>query len=263
MWRTLREHWPEYLIEGWGLGTFMIVAGSFATLFFSPVSPFVGIPLLLRHGWMGMIMGLTAMALIYSPWGKRSGAHLNPSVSLTFYRLGKLAGWDTVFYVLAQIGGGVFGILLVALGLKQLFLDPPVHSIVTIPGQWGILAAFVAEFLMAFGLMLLVLLVSNTARIAQLTGLFAGILIAFYITFASPLSGMSLNPARTFASALVAHLWTGFWIYLLAPPLGMLSAAELYQDYPHKPAVICGKLCPNTQTPCLAPECCCQPFNSP
>ena len=64
----------------------------------------------------GRAMGLTAVALIYSPWGRRSGAHLNPAVSLTFWRLGKMAGWDATFYVVGPVLGGLAGVLVRAAG---------------------------------------------------------------------------------------------------------------------------------------------------
>jgi aquaporin Z len=108
---SLRHHWPEYLMEAWGLGTFMVSAGVFGTLLFHPASPVaraVPDPLALR-ALMGVLMGLTAVALIYSPWGRQSGAHLNPAVTLTFLRLGKVRPWDALFYVLAQAAGGTAG----------------------------------------------------------------------------------------------------------------------------------------------------------
>src|SRR5689334_18283210 len=85
-------HWPEYLIEAWALGTFMVSAGLVATALGSPRSPISGaIPSpLLRSALAGIAMGLTAIALIHSPWGKRSGAHMNPAVTLTFLRLGRV-----------------------------------------------------------------------------------------------------------------------------------------------------------------------------
>src|SRR3989304_987347 len=89
---------------------------------------------------------------------------------------------------------------------------------------------------MSFLLMTVVLAASNTPRLARRTGLFAGVLVAAYITVEAPLSGMSLNPARTFASALPASVWTAFWVYLAAPPLGMLLAAELYARLPPRRA---------------------------
>jgi aquaporin Z len=89
MRQTLRRHWPEYLMEAAGLGFFMLSACAFTVLFYYPESP-VGRSVesdILRRLLMGMAMGSTAVALIYSPWGRRSGAHLNPVVTLTFWRL--------------------------------------------------------------------------------------------------------------------------------------------------------------------------------
>jgi len=103
---------PEYLIEAAGLGLFMVSATVCVALLEHPASPL--------HGWIasgdvrraliGVAMGLTALALIYSPWGKRSGAHFNPAVTLTFFRLGKVAPRDLVGYVLAQFIGGTAGL---------------------------------------------------------------------------------------------------------------------------------------------------------
>ncbi len=257
--QTIRVNWVNYLIEASGLGCFMVAAGVATTVFESPSSPLHQIipDALIRRLLIGILMGLTAIAIIYSPWGKRSGAHINPAVTLTFFRLGKIAPWDAAFYVMAQFIGGVLGVMLVAGVLRYPFISPPVNYIVTVPGAAGLAIAFMAEFALSFGLMLMVLLTSNTKALANYTGLFAGVMVATYITLEAPLSGMSINPARTFASALPSQVWTGFWIYYFAPPLAMLSAAELYRHYPQRPRVICAKLCPNDETPCLAPECCC------
>src|ERR1051325_7367080 len=111
---ALRTHWPEYLIEASGLGLFMISACSFTVLFEHPASAVrqaIETPIL-RHVLTGIAMGLTAIALIYSPWGKQSGAHFNPATTLTFFRLGKIEPWDAFFYVLAQFLGGTAGVLL-------------------------------------------------------------------------------------------------------------------------------------------------------
>lgn len=259
MWNALRSHWPEYLIEAWGLGLFMVSAGCFATLLYSPELPLVQwLPsAFIRGVLMGSAMGLTAIAIIYSAWGKRSGAHLNPAVTLTFFRLKKLDAWDALFYVLAQFLGGLTGVLLVAAGLRSLFTTPPVNYVVTVPGEWGGVIAFGVEFLMAFGLMMMVLTTSNTQRLANYTGIFAGIMIACYITVAAPISGMSINPARTFASALPSQIWTAFWIYYFAPPLAMLTAAEVYKRISGlKTQSICCKLYPNGDTQCISIDCC-------
>ena len=87
---------------------------------------------------------------------------------------------------------------------------------------------FLAELLISFGLMLGVLITSNTRRAARFTGLFAGALMAIYVVVEAPYSGMSMNPARTLASAVPAQIWTGLWLYFAAPLLGMVLAGEVY-----------------------------------
>lgn len=231
MIRALREHWPEYLCEAAELGLFMISAGLFTILLWHPGSPVPKLipDLFLRRMLTGLAMGATAIALIFSPLGKRSGAHFNPAVTLTFWRLGKVRNWDTLFYIIAQFAGGVLGVLAVALFVREALADPAVNFVATLPGPSGHGTAFVAEFFIAFVLMSVVLRVSNTPNLARYTGLFAGLLVAIYITFESPLSGMSMNPARTFGSAFAGQLWTGLWIYFTAPVLAMQLAATLYQ----------------------------------
>jgi aquaporin Z len=190
----------------------------------------------------GTAMGLTAISLIYSPWGKQSGAHFNPSVTLTFFRLGKVKSWDAMFYIVAQFVGGVVGVVLAAAVLGDFITHPAVNYAVTTPGPQGIGIAFLAELVISFILMSVILRVSNTENIARYTGLFAGALVATYITLESPLSGMSMNPARTFGSAFPAQLWTALWIYFTAPPLGMLLAAEVYLWQKGAQSVFCAKL---------------------
>jgi aquaporin Z len=250
---ALRTHWPEYLIEAWALGTFMVSAGVVATLLGAPASPvFRALPdPLLRNAAGGMAMGVTAVALIHSPWGQRSGAHMNPAVTLTFLRLGKIRPWDALFFVLAQLLGGVAGVLLVAAFAGHAFSDPPVSYAATLPGPAGPGVAFVAEFAMAAVLMLTVLSLSACARLAPFTGVIVGCLVATYITFESPLSGMSMNPARSLASAAPGMMWHHLWIYLTAPLLGMLSAAQLFLMVAGARRVLCAKLLHPLGIPCI------------
>jgi aquaporin Z len=183
---------------------------------------------MLRNVIAGVAMGLTAVALIHSPWGKRSGAHMNPAVTLTFLRLGKTNGWDALFYVIAQIVGGTIGVLVVAGLFGQAFTAAPVNYAATMPGDQGPVIAFIAELVISAALMFVVLSLSATERFARFTGIAAGILVALYISFEAPLSGMSMNPARTFASAAPRMQWDYYWIYVAAPLLGMLGAAQLF-----------------------------------
>ena len=240
---AVRGHWPEYLIEAAGLALFMISAGAFGTLLEYPQSPVRGMlpDPLVRRALMGMAMGATAIGLIYSPWGRQSGAHFNPAVTLAFTRLGKVAPWDGVFYVIAQFVGGLAGVLAISAVLGNAFRRPPVEFIVTVPGAAGPLVAFLAEFAISSGLMLAVLYTSNRIRVMRYTGLFAGALLAGYITIEAPFSGTSMNPARTLASA---------------PLLGMLIALDTYRLLTGRRDVICAKLNHITRRRCIFQHCC-------
>ena len=240
-------------MEAAELGLFMISACAFVVLLEYPASPVrQALPdPVVRRVLIGIAMGLTAIAIIYSPLGQRSGAHFNPSVTLTFFRLGKVEPWDAFFYVIAQFVGGVTGVFLAALVLPELVAAPSVQYAVTVPGMSGAGIAFLAELVISFVLMSMVLRVSNTPRLARFTGLFAGAMVATYISLEAPYSGMSMNPARTFASAVPAQIWTALWIYFTAPPLGMLLAAELYLRQHGVHQVFCAKLHHHNDKRCI------------
>lgn len=227
----LIQHWPEYLMEAWGLGMFMLAAGA-ATVTLeataSPLHTLITDPAA-RRALIGATMGLTAVGLIYSPWGRQSGAHFNPAVTLAFHWLGRVTRCDAVFYILAQFIGGTLGVLLAWALFGSAFSQAPVEFVVTLPGKNGAVAAFLAEALISFGLMALVLGFSDRPRLAPYTGLAAGLLIAAYITAEAPFSGMSMNPARSFASAAPSGLWHDAWIYFSAPLVGMFAAAALHR----------------------------------
>ena len=160
----LRDHWPEYLIEAAGLGVFMISACVFTILLMHPASPvalWITDPLWKRVA-MGIAMGLTAIAQIYSPWGQRSRAHFNPSVTIAFFRLGKIAFGDGVFYIVAQFTGAVAGVLLCVAVLRPWISDSRVNYAVTTPGPYGARVALVSEFAISFLLMTLILVFPTT-----------------------------------------------------------------------------------------------------
>jgi aquaporin Z len=226
------------------LGAFMASACVFGVLYGFPQSP---VSKAISSGFLrrllsGISMGLTALAIFYSPWGKQSGAHINPAVTLSFLRLGKIRSWDAIFYVIAQFLGGILGVLLVAQILRRELSDPAVRYVVTTPGPQGPWVAFVAEFTIAMGMMSAVLYFSNHPHLSRYTGAFASLLVAGYITVEAPFSGMSMNPARSFGSAFPAGIWDHFWIYLTAPLLGMLAASHLYVWHNGREAVKCCKL---------------------
>ena len=240
---AIRMHWPEYTMEAIELGLFMLSACIFSVVIFHPAS-FLNDWLetdLMRRLLMGLAMGTTAIAIIFSPMGKRSGAHFNPAVTLVYLTLKKIKPWDAAFYTLFQVGGGIIGVLLAYLILKQILAHPNVQYAVTVPGSFGVTAAFLAELMISFVLMTVILNVSNS-RLGRWTGVFAGTLVATYITIESPISGMSMNPARTLGSAVSAHVWTALWIYLVAPPAGMLLASAVFKRFRREMTVACAKL---------------------
>lgn len=99
-------------------------------------------------------------------------------------------------------------------------------------------------------MMSMVLRASNHKRWSRHTGTFAGV-VALYITFEAPISGMSMNPARTFASAFAGSIWTALWLYFIAPPVGMLAAAELYIHEKGLQRVFCAKYHHHNNQPCI------------
>lgn len=251
--RAVSAHWPEYCIEAVLLGLFMISACVFTTVLELPSSMVrQNIPsAFLRRVLTGIAMGITAVGLIYSPFGQRSGAQMNPSVTLAFYRLGRIKPVDTMCYIASQLAGGVAGVLIARILLGDRLAAPQVRFAATVPGASGLALAIAGEFVISFLLMTVVLHVSADSRLARFTGLAAGLLVATYITLEAPLSGMSMNPARTLASAVHAKVWVGVWIYVVVPPLAMLAAGELYMRRLAGAAAGCCKLYHNPQRRCI------------
>lgn len=250
---SLRLHWPEYLMEAGESGVYLFSACAVATLLWHPASPiqrYLGSDAV-RRMLMGLAMGATIIAIVLSPWGKQSGAHFNPAVTFTFYRLKKVALWDAVFYCAAQLLGAVAGVALASLVLEGAPAHKAVRYAATLPGVYGDTIAFVAELAISFILMAAILFTSNHEDLAPYTHYFAAILAAIYIAFESPLSGMSTNPARTFGPALYANYWHALWIYFIGPPLGMLAAAEVFVLARERKGPYCAKLHHHNDKRCI------------
>ena len=231
-------------MEVGGLGLYLFVACVVVTLLEHPASIVrqsfsSGVA---RRALMGLVMGATAIAIVISPWGKRSGGHFNPAITFTFYGLGKVEFWDTWFYVIAQFLGATSGVALAKYMLRGALAHDAVRYAVTVPGMYGNTAAFVAELAISFFLMITVMFATNHKRLAPYTAYFVGVLIATYYTFEAPLSGMSTNPARTFGSALHANYWHALWIYFVAPSMGMLAAGEVFLRVRRGAPPYCAKL---------------------
>jgi len=240
----VRFHWPEYLMEAGELALYMFFACVFATLLQHPASPvrqFI-VSAILRRALMGLAVGMTVIAIVMSPWGKQSGGHFNPAMTFAFYRLGKVEFWDALFYSASQFTGAIAGVAIATYVLRGATQHEAIRYAATVPGVYGDTAAFIAELIMSFILMTTVLFVSNHGSLSRYTPYFVGGLYATFITFETPLSGMSMNPARTFGSALHAGYWHGLWIYFVAPTLAMMVAGEVFLQIRRGVPPYCAKL---------------------
>jgi aquaporin Z len=199
---------------------------------------------------MGIAVASTMFMIIRSPFGRRSGAHFNPAITLTYFWLGRIHRWDAMSYVASQFAGAIAGVFTAHAILGSRLSGSPVSYVVTLPGNHGYLLAFVAEFLTSGLLMGLVLFATNHRRLARFSPiLFAGLTV-FYYMFGSPISGFSVNPARSFSSAFFAWIWNGMWIYFVAPSLGMLAAAAVYIRRNGPGGVYCAKVFHDRYSPC-------------
>ena len=248
-----KKNWPEYLMEAAELAFFMFCGGLLTALFESPSSPvFQALPNDdLRRFFIGVGIGLVGATVIYSPFGKQSGAHFNPAVTFAFYRLGKIKRGDALFYVIFQCWGGLIGVSASILLLGSAFTLPPVDYTVTQPGDSGWMAALLIELVISFILMLVILFISNSRTLSKYLGALAGCLLCCYVYFAAPISGFGMNPARSFASAFFAESWMAFWVYIFAPIAGMLIAAELYRLLLKGQAINCAKLGHHNDKSCI------------
>lgn len=226
----MRTGWRAWLAEAVAIGAFMVSALAWTALLEHPESPLRRLvpDATARRALMGLAMGATAVAIIYSPLARASGAHMNPAVTLAFVRLGRLQWRDAAAYVAAQCVGATVATWAVAQALGDWVSDPAVNFVATQPGHAGAAAAVAAEAGLSFLLCTLVLAVSSRTATMPFTGLAAGTFVMLAILIEAPLSGMSMNPARSLGPAVVSGQFPAFWIYVVAPIAGMQLAAGLH-----------------------------------
>ena len=175
----------------------------------------------ISHAGIALVFGLIVLAMIYTV-GDVSGAHLNPAVTLGFYAAGRLEFGLVLPYIVSQILGAI------AASMAVRFVLPPQASLgATLPAG-SAMQSFVLEVILTLILMWVILSVSTGAKEKGITaGIAVGAVIALEALFAGPISGASMNPARSLGPAIVAMKLDSLWIYLTAPILGALLAVPL------------------------------------
>jgi aquaporin Z len=226
-------HWTEWACELGG--TAILLAGGLSAVFldFGPSSPVAAhLPstsarLLLT----GLLFAGSGSLVAISPLGRRSGAHLNPAVTLAFWTQGKVHPHDLAGYVVAQLLGALLSV--VALRWAWGARASALHLGATQPGRGldGLQAAGL-EAAMTASLVLLIFFMTSFRRAARWTPLGTWILVAVLVWQGAPYTGTSLNPVRSIAPALLAPLLRDLWVYLVGPPAGALLAAAIFAAFP-------------------------------
>lgn len=230
-----RHPWRIYMMEAAGLGGFVLFAGLLSILLEHPDMQVMQSWLkdypLLRRVPLAVIMGGYIIGVILLI-GKRSGAHINPAVTWTFYRLGRISFYDAAWYTIAQFAGASAAALLLKATVGKWFGHPLINYGANAPKPPHTnTEAFIAEFIITLVLMLVTLFVITSKKLEKKIALITGIFITLYLVFELPFSGMSLNPARSFAGALAANDWSILWIYFVSPVGASLLAAEAFLLY--------------------------------
>ncbi len=191
------------------VGTFALVFAGTGAVVINDVSGGT-----VTHVGIALTFGLIVLAMIYAV-GDVSGAHLNPAVTLGFFAARRFEGRQVPGYLVSQCAGAI----LASLVLRLLF---PTNATLgaTLPAG-DAFQSFVLEFILTFLLMFVILSVSTGSKEkGVLAGVAVGSVIALEALFAGPISGASMNPARSLAPALVSLRLEGLWVYLTAPVLG-------------------------------------------
>ena len=177
----------------------------------------------ITHVGIALVFGAIVTAMIYS-FGKTSGAHINPAVTIGFLLVNKINIKDATFYIVSQIVGG----LLASLTLLFLF---PEHSGLgtTLPLDDNVSQSFILEVILTLFLMLTIIQVSSNKGYQDFTGLAVGLVVMLEAMFAGPITGASMNPARSIAPALVSGQTQYLWVYIAAPILGAVLAIGIWK----------------------------------
>ena len=174
------------------------------------------------HVGVALAFAFVVIAMVFA-LGHLSGAHIHPAVTIAFWSVGRFPAVEVVPYVLAQCAGATAA----SLALRAM-LGPVGRLGATFPAV-PMAPAFGVEWLLSFALMFVIMAVATDDRVADgFAPLAVGLTVGFCALMAGPLTGASMNPARSLGPALVAGFWGAQWLYWLAPITGMLTAARVY-----------------------------------
>jgi aquaporin Z len=216
--------WRIFLAEFAGTGLLLLVGLSLVTFMFGAGSPMAGLVPSegLRRLITGFLFGSTGACIALSPVGKKSGAHINPVVTMAFRLYGKIDARTAAVYILGQLAGAVAGCL------PLLLWGPMGRSVsfgATQPGQgYSVPIALSGEVVTTFAMVSLLIVFLGFRRIRRFTPAIFPPLYAIMVWAESPISGTSTNPARSFGPAIVSGQWQAWWIYWAGPILGALLA---------------------------------------
>jgi aquaporin Z len=209
------DTWQKYAAEL--LGTFVLVFGGTTAIVAVTGS---GLNLIV----IPFAFGLALLAGLYA-FGEVSGGHYNPAVSLAMFLDGRLSSANLIRYWAAQFAGGIVAALVLAIATSRL----AVKTTATVPGGTGDGTAFLMEFIFTAIFVLVILQASVSGQYGGSALLAIPLTLVAVHLAAIPFSGASVNPARTFGPDLVGNVWTGIWIYLIAPPLGAVVAVAVHK----------------------------------
>jgi len=253
----MKLNWSEYLSEFFGTAIMMAIGIGAVVFMWSAGS--VMTEVIPSEPWRRLATGVLfaggGTAVVLSPLGQRSGGHLNPAMTLAFWLRGKITHTDAATYVLAQTLGAVLGVLIVEAVAGE--AAATVNLGMTTPGLgYSATVALAAELVITFSLIFLVFWAVDRRSVAPLTPYLAGVLIAFLVMIEAPISGTSLNPARSLAPAALMGMFDHLWLYFVGPIVGAVLAVGVYRGIGgEKTATGCAKLHHTDQYPCLFEGC--------
>ena len=173
---------------------------------------------------IGLSFGLSVMSVVYAI-GSISGAHINPAVSIAFWVNKKLITKDLIPYMFFQIVGGILASMLLFFLLPE---SKTMGETLVKCRDWKVV--FIVEFIITFILMFVILQVSDKSRnLDRFSGIAIGGVVAFAAIFVGPISGASMNPARSIAPAILINDFSYLWIYIVSPILGAVLSVFVYK----------------------------------